>query len=398
MIPLRVRVVTGTRAEYGLLRPLIALLSTASGFNVTLSVTGTHLSERFGMTVHEIEADGSTIVDRIPLDLDDDSEAGVTRATAAALAGFASAWERDRPDLVIILGDRFEALAAAAAALMARIPVAHLHGGELTEGAVDDAIRHSITKMSYLHFTATAGARCRVIQLGEDPERVFHVGALGVDNSVSMPRMSRSELESDLGIPLSGRIAVVTFHPVTLENHTAGAQMAELLGALEVREDITVVFTLPNADPGNRPIFEAIERFVERHPGRAHAFASLGARRYLSLLAVSDVCVGNSSSGIIEAPALGVPTVDIGDRQTGRERADSVIWCAPRREDILDALDRALTPDSQHVAQTCTNPYGNGGAAQAIVGVLAEWSEQLVSGDLKKRFHDVEGRCEDVQR
>lgn len=390
--PTRIRVVTGTRAEYGIFRPLLERLASDSDFDLALFVTGMHLSERFGATVAEIERDGYAIAARIPIDLDDDSEAGVTAATAAALAGFGRALAADRPDLLLVLGDRTEVLAAATAALIARVPVAHLHGGELTEGALDDAVRHAVTKMSWLHLTATEGYRRRVIQLGEDPHRVFATGALGVDNAVNLPKLSREALEADLGPVFGPRTAVVTFHPVTLEAHTAAEQVAALNEALDRFDDLSVVFTAPNADPGNRPIFEAIDAFVASHPGRAHSFTSLGALRYLSLVAHADVCVGNSSSGIIEVPSLGTPTVDIGDRQAGRDRGPSVVHCEPDADDIAAAIERALSPDFADVVRRRENPYGDGHAADRIMSILSAEVSHL--GELKKRFHDVTGEVE----
>lgn len=387
MSAVKTRIVTGTRAEYGIFRPLLELLAADDAFDLGLLVTGMHLSPRFGLTVTEIKDDGYPIVARIPLDLDDDSEEGATRATAQALEGFGRALAADRPDLVLVLGDRLEALAAATAALIARVPVAHLHGGELTEGALDDAVRHAVTKMSRLHFTATEGYRDRVIQLGEEPDRVFATGALGVDNALHLPKLTAEELEADLGPVFGRQTALVTYHPVTLEARTAAGQMEELTKALDRFENLAVIFTAPNADPDNRAIFEAIERFCAEHPDRARSFTSLGARRYLSLLALCDVCVGNSSSGIIEAPSLGTPTVDIGDRQAGRERGPSVIHCDPDASAIGAAIERALWPEIQVLAERRENPYGDGHAAERIMEILHEEAPTL--GTVKKRFFDL---------
>jgi UDP-hydrolysing UDP-N-acetyl-D-glucosamine 2-epimerase len=387
--PLSIAVATGTRADYGIFRPLLRRLEAEEAFDLSLLVTGTHLSSRFGLTVSEIEADGYRIATRIPLDLDDDTEVGVAKATAAALVGFSEALAADRPGLLLLLGDRFETLAAATAAQLARVPVAHLHGGELTCGAVDDAIRHSVTKMSWLHFTATESYRRRVIQLGEDPARVHATGALGVDNALGMPLMTRQELEADLGPVFGPATAVVTYHPVTLETGTAAAQMNALSEALTRFSDLSVVLTAPNADEGNRAVFEAIAQFVETHRGRASSFVSLGARRYLSLVAEADVCVGNSSSGIIEAPSLGTPTVDIGDRQTGRDRGPSVIHCEPTVADITDAIRLALSPELRAVAARRDNPYGDGRAAERIVRILKGFASASGPTSLKKTFFDL---------
>jgi UDP-hydrolysing UDP-N-acetyl-D-glucosamine 2-epimerase len=389
----KVRVITGTRADYGLLHPLATLLEADPAFDTALVVTGTHLSQRFGSTIGEIETDGHRVSARLPLPLDDDSEAGVAKATAAAMSGFADIFSSDRPDLAIILGDRNEALAAAVAALLARVPVAHIHGGELTMGAVDDAIRHAITKMSWLHFTSTEEYRRRVLQLGEDPQRVFCVGALGVDNALGSRKLSRQELEAALGPLFGGHTAVVTFNPVTLEADGGLEQFEALAAALDAFDDLSVVFTMPNADAGNRALSVGIERFVADRPGRARAFDSLGAMRYLSLVEQADVCVGNSSSGIIEAPALGTPTVDIGDRQAGRTRAASVLHSVPTANAIEAALRRALGPEMQELAARRATPYGDGHAAERIVAVLREESPRL--GSLKKRFFDLpDGGCD----
>lgn len=382
----KVAVLTGSRAEYGLFCPLLDELEGDPGFDVSLIVTGTHLAERFGMTVAGIERDGRRIAARVALPLDDDSELGVSRAMAAALAGVATALNAERPDLLVVLGDRYETLAAACAALLARVPLAHLHGGELSEGATDDAMRHAVTKMAWLHFPATPGAAARIEQLGEDPARIFTVGALGVDNALRGARLSKHELEDDLGPLFGPRTALTTFHPVTLEKASGAAQVAELLAALAEFPELHAVFTLPNADAGNRAVAAAITRYCDAHPERARAFASLGSRRYLSLLGWADVCLGNSSSGVIEAPSLGTPTVDVGERQSGRERAACVLHCEPRAGDIAATLERALTPDIQRLARSCPNPYGDGHAAQRIAAVLRE--RLPLPGTLMKRFHD----------
>jgi len=384
--PLRLAVLTGTRAEYGLFRPLLAALAAEPAFATSLIVTGAHLTPRFGDTVREIEADGYRIAARVPLPLEDDAEVDVARAAAAALAGIAEALDAERPDLLVVLGDRYETLAGAWAALLARVPVAHLHGGELSQGATDDAMRHAVSKMAWLHFPATAGAARRLVQLGEEPRRVFAVGALGVDNALREPHLSKAELEAELGPLFGPATALVTFHPVTLETGSA-AQLDELLAALHERTDLAAVFTLPNADAGNRAVAQAIERYCEGHADRARAFASLGARRYLSLLAQADVCLGNSSSGIIAAPAVGTPSVDVGARQAGRERAACVLHCEPRTAAVAAALRHALSPELQDLAQTCDNPYGDGHAAGRIVEVLRR--ELPLSEPLIKRFVDL---------
>jgi GDP/UDP-N,N'-diacetylbacillosamine 2-epimerase (hydrolysing) len=385
--PVKIGILTGTRAEYGLFRALLGPLEREPRFETSLIVTGSHLSSRFGMTVEEIESDGHRIAARVPLPLDDDSELGVSRAMASALAGIAEALRDDRPDLLLILGDRYEALAGACAALLTRVPVAHLHGGELSEGAVDDAMRHAITKMAWLHFAATEASGRRIVQLGEEPSRVFVVGALGVDNALREATLTRAELEAELGPVFGARTALVTFHPVTGEDHSSAGQMAELLAALDRCRDLHAVFTMPNADAGNAAIVVAIQDYCRVNPDRAHAFVSLGTRRYLSLLACADVCLGNSSSGIIEAPSLGTPTVDIGDRQAGRERADCVFHCEPEAEAIEQALRRALSIDIRRRPEIFRNPYGDGHAAGRIVAVLRSQAPPIQGSP--KRFRDI---------
>jgi GDP/UDP-N,N'-diacetylbacillosamine 2-epimerase (hydrolysing) len=385
--PVKIGILTGTRAEYGLFRALLGPLEREPRFETSLIVTGSHLSSRFGMTVEEIESDGHRIAARVPLPLDDDSELGVSRAMASALAGIAEALRDDRPDLLLILGDRYEALAGACAALLTRVPVAHLHGGELSEGAVDDAMRHAITKMAWLHFAATEASGRRIVQLGEEPSRVFVVGALGVDNALREATLTRAELEAELGPVFGARTALVTFHPVTGEDHSSAGQMAELLAALDRCRDLHAVFTMPNADAGNAAIVAAIQDYCRVNPDRAHAFVSLGTRRYLSLLACADVCLGNSSSGIIEAPSLGTPTVDIGDRQAGRERADCVFHCEPEAEAIEQALRRALSIDIRRRPEIFRNPYGDGHAAGRIVAVLRSQPPPIQGSP--KRFRDI---------
>jgi len=384
--PQRIAVVSGTRAEYGLFRRLLDALDGEPRFVTSLIVTGAHLTPRFGDTIAEIEGDGRRIAARVPLPLDDDSELGVARATAAALTGVATALEADRPDLLVLLGDRYETLAAATAALLNRVPIAHLHGGELSQGATDDAMRHAVTKMAWLHFAATAGAARRVVQLGEAPERVFTVGALGVDNAIAEPKLSKAELEAELGPLFGPRTALVTYHPVTLEPDGA-EQLSVLLGVLDDLPDLWTVFTMPNADAGNVEIAETILDYCAAHTDRARAFESLGVHRYLSLLAAADVCVGNSSSGVIEAPALGVPSVDVGRRQAGRERAASVLHCEPRADVMAATIRRALSAEVRDLAQICENPYGDGHAAAHIVDVLRR--ELPLRGPLIKRFHDL---------
>lgn len=382
----RICVVTGTRAEYGLLRRVIRKLEAAADIDLQLIATGMHLSPDFGMTVREIEADGVRINDRIEMLLSSDTAAGVGKSMGLGLIGFSDAFARLKPDLVVVLGDRFEIFAAAAAALVARLPIAHIHGGETTEGAFDEAIRHSVTKMSHLHFVAAEPYRDRVIQLGESPERVFLVGGLGVDAIMDLQPLDRESLARRLGFDFRARNLLVTFHPATLDDAEAGDQVAALLEALDTLGESTgLIFTLPNADTGGRTIARQIEAFANSRPN-AVVHASLGQLGYLSCLGQVDAVVGNSSSGLIEAPSFGIATVNIGDRQAGRLKAASVIDCAPQADAIRAALTRALSPDFREEIASVVNPYGEGGASEAIVRILRE---HPLEGLLKKQFHDL---------
>lgn len=388
----KIAVVTGSRAEYGLLYWLIRELHEDETVELQLIVTGMHLASEFGMTVRQIEADGLPIAWRVDMLLASDSNVAITKSTGLAMIGFADAYEQLRPDLVVVLGDRFEILAASSAALLARIPIAHLHGGELSEGAFDDALRHSITKMAQLHFVAAEEYRQRVLQLGESEERVFNYGAPGLDWLERTELLSREELESRTGIALSEQTIVVTFHPATLNPGAAADQMAELLNALgrEEFQDYTIIITHPNADNEGRELIRLLERFVEERDAvsnakRSYLFASLGQRNYLSLMQYVQVMVGNSSSGLIEAPAFRAATVNIGDRQLGRLKADSVIDCEPHADAIAAALRRACSAEFQGKLENMKNPYGSGGVSAKIARKLREVE---LAGLLRKRFVD----------
>lgn len=380
----RVCVVTGSRAEYGLLRWVMQGLKDSSVCELQTVVTGMHLSPEFGSTWQMIAADGFAIDWKVEMLLGSDSAVAVTKSIGLAMTGFADAFDHLAPDLVVVLGDRFEILAAASAALIAGIPIAHLHGGELTEGAYDDAIRHALTKMSNLHFTAAEPYRKRVIQMGEDPDKVWCVGGFGLDGVMELDRMSRLELEDSLGMKLSESSLMVTFHPETASGADPRAQMTELLAALENRRE-HLIFTMPNADNESRALFAMIEEFVARHPKRACAHVSLGQQRYLSALAQVDAVVGNSSSGLIEAPAFGKGTVNIGARQDGRLRAPSVVDCAATCSDITAALARVLDPAFRASLKGQVNPYGDGGASARTVAAIEAWDPDGRS----KRFFDL---------
>jgi GDP/UDP-N,N'-diacetylbacillosamine 2-epimerase (hydrolysing) len=380
-------VVTGSRADYGLLRWVMEGIRSDGGMRLQVVATGMHLSPEFGLTYREIEQDGFTIDRKVEMLLSSDTGSGLAKAMGVGLIGFADALEQLRPDIVFVLGDRFEILSAAAAALVARIPVAHAHGGESSEGAFDEAIRHAVTKMAHLHFVAAEPYRARVIQLGEQPDRVFLVGGLGLDSLSRLPLLDRAALENALGGPLLEKSLLVTFHPATLDRQDATAQMAELLAALAPRADTTLLFTMPNADAGGRALIRQLEEFAIGRPN-VRVFTSLGQLRYLSCVKRVDAVVGNSSSGLIEAPSLGTPTINIGDRQRGRLRADSVIDCAPDRAAIAAALDQVYAPGFRARLPHVRNPYGDGGASARILTVLREHPLDAL---LKKSFYALPG-------
>jgi GDP/UDP-N,N'-diacetylbacillosamine 2-epimerase (hydrolysing) len=381
----RVCIVTGTRAEYGLLRWVMEGIRLSPVLELQLIVTGMHLSPEFGMTVDAIEADGFKIDRKVEMLLSSDTPVGVTKSMGLGMIGFADALAELKPDMVLVLGDRYEIFAAAASALIARIPIAHLHGGEATEGLIDEPIRHSVTKMAHLHFVATEEYRRRVIQLGEQPERVFQVGGLGIDNILRLKLLSRDELESSLNFKLAKRNLLVTFHPVTLEQNTSAKQMDELLAVLAELEDTGLIFTMPNADTEGRVLFRQIKAFCAKH-SHAHAFTSLGQLRYLSCIQHVDGVIGNSSSGLAEVPSFKKGTVNIGDRQRGRLKAASVIDCEPEKVSISNALEKLFSPEFQAMLSTVVNPYGTRGASGAIVKVL---EHQQLDDLLKKRFRDI---------
>lgn len=386
----KIAVVTATRAEYGILYPLIRRLLTCEQWDTRVVVTGTHLDEDFGYTCKEIERDGIPIDRKIPISEKGDDAYAVSKMMANALCGFGSYFQEEKPDLLIILGDRTEMLAIATAAMNEQIPIAHLHGGELTQGAVDECVRHAITKMSYLHFAATEEYRKRIIQMGEEPSRVFNVGALGVENIMHEGLLSRQELKESVDFPADTDYAVVTFHPVTLEHETAEQQVRELLEAMKQRADLFFLITKANSDAGGRKINELLEHETA-NCSNMKLVASLGMKRYLSALKYARFVLGNSSSGIIEAPAMQIPTVNIGDRQKGRMMAESIINCQPDRASILSAMDQAM--DMQ--GRSFENPYGDGNTSEKIVEVLQSFMK-LDQVNLKKRFYDQPGIAEDL--
>ena len=380
-------VLTATRAEYGLLSPIIHRLKECNEFIVKVAVTGAHLSLKHGMTVNEIIEDDIEIDAKIEILQDSDTPAAISKSMGLAMIQFGEYFEQSKPDALLVLGDRYETLAVCCTAMNARIPIIHLHGGETTEGAVDEAIRHSITKMSYLHFTATEEYRKRVIQLGESPDRVFNVGSIGVENALTKTLMSKKELAENLSFDLDKSYAVVTFHPTTLEAEQAGIQCEELLGALEFYGNMNFIFTKANADANGQVINRMIDTYVASH-SNAMAVDSLGVLRYLSAVKYASMVIGNSSSGIIEVPSFKVPTVNIGDRQKGRIRAESVIDCEPIRESICRGIEKAMSPDFMKRIKNVQNPYGTGNTCERIVNIIKEKlkEENIV---LKKKFYDI---------
>lgn len=381
----KICVVTGTRAEFGLLRWLMQEIEVSEALTLQVVATGMHLSPEFGLTYRDIEQAGFTIDAKVEMLVSADTASAVTKSMGLGLIGYADAYARLNPDLIVLLGDRFEIFAAAAAAMIAGIPIAHLHGGETTEGAFDEAIRHSITKMSHLHFVAAQEYRSRVIQLGEQPENVFLVGGLGIDAIKRITLLTREELESSINFKFGARNLLITFHPVTLDAQSSANQMGELLASLDNLQDTQMIFTMPNADTGGRKLSAMVESFVASHPN-SRAYASLGQLRYLSCMRYVDGVVGNSSSGLAEAPSMGIGTIDIGDRQRGRLRASSVIHCEANNHEIAESLTTLFSTPFKERLASVVNPYGTGGASSRIVEVLASFPLVNV---LKKKFYNL---------
>ncbi len=381
----KICIVTGTRADWGLLSPIARALTECPDVKLQIVATNMHLSERHGYTVDEIRADGFEPDALVAMSEAGENGAETAHAMAECMHGMAVALSHLNPDLLVILGDRYEMLAVASTATVMRIPIAHIAGGEVSQGAIDDSIRHAITKLSALHLTATEPYRRRVIQMGEHPERVINTGAIGVYNTLNTPLMTRAELEDSLGFTLHPDTLLVTYHPATLDEVKPEVRMKSLLDALE-RLDAPVLFTYPNNDPGAAPLIEMIEKFVESNPHRAHAVASLGRIRYLSVLRCVAAVVGNSSSGIVEVPSAGIPTVDIGIRQQGRLCADSVIRCGDGSDEIESAIRRALSPECRKSARDTSNPYSRDDTLDLIVNALTHTPIQSLR---TKTFHDL---------
>jgi UDP-N-acetylglucosamine 2-epimerase (non-hydrolysing)/GDP/UDP-N,N'-diacetylbacillosamine 2-epimerase (hydrolysing) len=382
----KVCVVTGSRAEYGLLSGLMAVIKADPEMQLQIIATNMHLSPEFGLTYKEIENDGFTIDKKVQMLLSSDTSNATTKSVGLATIGFADAYEDLQPDLIVVLGDRYEILTAVAAALFYKIPVAHLHGGEITEGAYDDSIRHAVTKMSHLHFTSTEEYRKRVMQLGEQPDRVFNVGAIGVENIKKTPLMPKEDLENSLHFSLGDKSLLVTFHPVTLEDATAEQQIKNLLDALYELKEYKIVFTMSNSDTGGKIITYFINQFVERNKGRAIAFTSLGKVKYLSVLQYVSAVVGNSSSGIIEVPSFGIPTLNIGNRQKGRIAADSVVNCGVSKNVIKQGLDIIFSEKLTEIARRKQNPYDKPATIDTIYQVLKSHSLSFL---IQKTFYNL---------
>jgi UDP-hydrolysing UDP-N-acetyl-D-glucosamine 2-epimerase len=383
----RICVVTGTRAEYGLLYWLMREISDSPDMQLQVIATAMHLEPEFGHTVDQIRQDGFTVDVEVPMDLTSDSPVAIARSSGRAVAGLADAFERLKPDIVVLLGDRFETLAAATACALMRIPIAHIHGGEISEGAIDDAMRHAITKLSHLHFVAAAPFRDRVIQMGEAPERVFMVGAPGLDHLERKPLPDRKAVSERVSLDLDRPMFLITYHPATLGGLDPVAALEELLAALDRYPDAALVFTKANADAGGRAINARLTRYVASRPDRAVLVASLGHEYYLAALKQAAVVIGNTSSGIIEAPAAGAPTVNIGIRQEGRLRSQSVIDCPDERGAIAAAIEVALAPAMRKVLATQQPAYGRAGnASRAIFERLRSVD---LDGILLKSFHDI---------
>lgn len=388
----KVCVVTATRAEYGLLKPVIQRIIEDSDLELCLLVTGAHLSEMHGQTVTEIEKDGFPIAKRIPMELSDTSPIALNREMAGLQAEAGAFFSREKPDFLLLLGDRYEMLSVATAAMMCRIPIGHIHGGETTEGAIDEAIRHAITKMSYLHFTSIPEYRRRVIQLGEAPERVFAVGALGVENILNLPLLSEKEIRELLHIEKDRPYGMVTFHPVTLEADGAQKQLCELMEAMKKEDDFEYVVTFANADAGGNRLNQMWREFAAQN-SHIHLYASLGVRNYLSAVKYAAIVMGNSSSGILEAPSFKLPVINIGDRQKGRLQAECIINCEPVEAEIRRAMEKGRSEDFQKMLEKVENPYGKGDTSKQIIETVKGYLEEEKI-NLKKAFYDIEFQTE----
>ena len=361
--------VTGTRAEYGLLYWLMKEIDSDKSLHLQIIATGMHLRPEFGLTYKEIEKD-FRIDKKIEMQLSSDSSLGISKSMGLAQISFAETYEELKPDIIVVLGDRYEIFSAVSAAMIARIPIAHIHGGEASEGAIDEAIRHSVTKMSHLHFTATEEYKNKVIQLGEHPERVFNVGGMGIENIKKLKLLSKDEFEKSIDFNLNKKNILVTFHPVTLEISTAKKQFQELLNSIDKLKDTNIIFTKANSDADGRIINQMIDEYTNKNNNKSRGFTSLGQLRYLSALQYMDAMVGNSSSGLSEAPSFKIGTINIGDRQKGRTKAESVIDCLPDEMSITNAFEVLYSQKFQLLIKKSSNPYGDSCASEKIIKVL----------------------------
>ena len=381
----KVCVITGTRAEYGLLYWLLKEIQNDTELELQLIVTGMHLSPEFGLTYKEIEKEFK-INKKIEMLLSSDTPVGISKSMGLAQISFAEAYAELKPDILIVLGDRYEIFSCVSAAMIAQIPIAHLHGGETTEGAFDESIRHSITKMSHLHFTAADEYKNRVIQLGENPSRVFNVGGLGIENIKRLKLLTKEEFEKSIDFKLNKKNILVTFHPVTLESSTAQEQFQELLNAVDELKDTNIIFTKANSDTDGRVINQMIDEYVVKNAHKSIGFTSLGQLRYLSALQYVDAMVGNSSSGLTEAPSFRIATINIGDRQKGRIKADSIIDCEPRKASITKVFEDIYTKNFQNALKIVNNTYGDGCASKKVI---EEIKKVDLDNILKKPFYDT---------
>jgi UDP-N-acetylglucosamine 2-epimerase (non-hydrolysing)/GDP/UDP-N,N'-diacetylbacillosamine 2-epimerase (hydrolysing) len=384
----KIAVFTGTRAEYGLLYWVLKGLEESLESELQLFVGGMHLSPEFGYTIDQIVKDGFKITEKLEFLLSSDSAVGVSKSMGLALISASEVLERNKPDLVVLLGDRFESMALAQAAMLACIPVAHIHGGETTEGLIDEAIRHSITKMSHIHFTATEDYRRRVIQLGEHPDSVFNYGAPGIDSILKLPLMERSKLSPSINFDVSSPYFMVTYHPVTLDKSGGLESLINLNAVLDLYPDHKCIITYPNADTHGRKLIEVLETYKNKYPDRVLLVQSLGQLRYLSLLKYSSAVIGNSSSGLIEAPTFNIPTVNIGNRQKGRITGETVIQCGESFEEIKQAVNKALTSEFTAICKRVNNPYGDGDSSKKIVSTMLTFPLENI---VEKSFYDLKG-------
>ncbi|WP_143315072.1 UDP-N-acetylglucosamine 2-epimerase [Clostridium sp. HBUAS56017] len=378
-------VVTSTRAEYGLLKPIILALK--KYFDVKVIATGTHLSNEFGMTAKMIEEDGVIIDEKVEILLSSDTNVGICKSMGLAMISFGELFERSKFDALLVLGDRYEIFSIAAAANVSQIPIFHMYGGETTEGAFDEAFRHSISKMSYLHFTSTKEYRSRVIQLGENPARVFHVGAIGIENIKKMKLMDKNQLEKSIEFVLDKPFFLVTFHPATLEKNSAKFQFKELLEALSEYKYMKIIFTKANSDTNGRIINDMIDDYVANNENCIE-FTSMGQVRYLSAMKYCIAVIGNSSSGIIEAPSFKIPTINIGDRQKGRIQGESIINCNPEKNEIVRGINKAISKEFNKNIENINNPYGDGEVSNKVLEII---KKVMIEEDieLKKVFYDL---------